>query len=170
METMLLPQKVISGGQIGADQAGLIAAARHGIATGGWMPHGFLTLRGPDPELAERFGLQQHRSAAYPARTQANVRDSDGTIRFTTNWETRGEICTRRFIDQHGKPSLDVDIKNPRPVEEVADWIRRAGIKTLNVAGNVEPRSRRAQASGITDFVIDYLRRVFAALGHRLGA
>jgi hypothetical protein len=60
-----------------------------------------------------------------------------------------------------------VDIKNPRPVEEVAEWIRRQGIKVLNVAGNVEPKGRKAQASGITDFVIDYLGKVFEALGHQ---
>jgi len=42
----LLPEKVISGGQTGADQAGLVAAARFAIPTGGWMPHGFETAEG----------------------------------------------------------------------------------------------------------------------------
>jgi hypothetical protein len=165
-----LLKKVISGGQIGTDQAGLMAAARYGIATGGWMPRGFRTVTGPDPVLAARFGLREHPSEEYPERTELNVRISDGTIRFAANWNAAGEICTLKFIRQHHKPFLDVDIKKPRPVEEVAGWIRREGIKTLNVAGNVEPRSRKAQASGITDFVIDYLGRVFEALGHRLGA
>ncbi len=167
MENARLPRKVISGGQIGADQAGLIVAARYKIATGGWMPRGFLTLRGPDPEVAARFGLQEHPSEAYPERTELNVRTSDGTIRFAANWKTPGELCTLKFIRQHGKPCIDVDIKNPRPVEEIAEWISRERIKTLNVAGNVEPKSRGAQASGITDFVIDYLGRVFEALGHQ---
>jgi RNA polymerase sigma factor (sigma-70 family) len=39
-------RKVISGGQTGADQAGLFAAEAFGIETGGWMPKGFLTLAG----------------------------------------------------------------------------------------------------------------------------
>jgi hypothetical protein len=168
--TALLPEKVISGGQIGADQAGLMAAARYAIATGGWMPRGFRTLAGPDPDLAARFGLKEHPSEDYPERTELNVRISQGTIRFAANWKAPGEICTLKFIRQHRKPFLDVDIKDPRPVEEVVEWIRREGIKTLNVAGNVEPKGRNAQASGITDFVIDYLGRVFEALGHRLGA
>jgi hypothetical protein len=34
------------------------------------------------------------------------------------------------------------------------------------VAGNVEPKSRKARTSGITEFVIDYLSRVLLALGH----
>ena len=38
-----LPRKVISGGQTGADQAGLVAARRFGIPTGGWMPRGWKT-------------------------------------------------------------------------------------------------------------------------------
>ena len=73
--------KVISGGQTGSDQAGLIAAARFGIATGGWMPRGFETADGPNPRLAERFGLREH-TGGYVERTSTNVRDSDGTIRI----------------------------------------------------------------------------------------
>jgi hypothetical protein len=167
VETVHLLEKVISGGQIGADQAGLMAAARYGIATGGWMPRGFQTLAGPDPELAARFGLREHLSEKYPPRTELNVRTSDGTIRFAARWKRPGEICTLKSLCKHRKPSLDVDIKAPRPVAEVVEWIRREGIRTLNVAGNVEPKSRKSPASGITDFVIDYLGQVFETLGHR---
>ena len=69
MKTNLLPEKVISGGQTGADQAGLIAAEKAGITTGGWMPKGFRTLDGPNPGLAARFGLREHPSEEYPPRT-----------------------------------------------------------------------------------------------------
>jgi Circularly permutated YpsA SLOG family len=41
-QTMLL-KKIISGGQTGADQAGLRTAKRLGIETGGWMPQGWRT-------------------------------------------------------------------------------------------------------------------------------
>jgi hypothetical protein len=34
----ILPERVVSGCQFGADQAGLIAARRFGIPTGGWKP------------------------------------------------------------------------------------------------------------------------------------
>ena len=44
--------RVISGGQTGADQAGWRAAKASGIPTGGWMPKGFLTEDGPRPEFA----------------------------------------------------------------------------------------------------------------------
>jgi hypothetical protein len=71
-----------------------------------------------------------------------------------------------KWLLHHDKPYLDIDRAAPPPVEEVADWIRQHIIKVLNVAGNVEPRSKNAKASGITEFVIDYLSRVFLALGH----
>ena len=82
MATKLVPEKVISGGQTRADQAGLIAAARFGIATGGWMPKGCRTLAGPNPELAARFGLREHPSEDYPPRTELNVLRSSGTLWF----------------------------------------------------------------------------------------
>ena len=164
-EQQLLPQRVISGGQTGADQAGLIAARRFGIPTGGWTPKDFLTSAGPAPELAREFGLQEH-SGGYADRTEANVRLADGTLRFAASFETLGEKCTLKWLLHHGKPYLDIDRAAPPPVEEVTAWIKKHNIKVLNVAGNVEPKSKEAKESGITEFVIDYLSRVFLALGH----
>lgn len=39
-------EKVISGGQTGADVGGVLAARLHHIKTGGWMPKGWKTLNG----------------------------------------------------------------------------------------------------------------------------
>lgn len=50
-------EKVISGGQDGADQAGLYAAQILSIPTGGWAAKNFMTESGPRPDLAELFGL-----------------------------------------------------------------------------------------------------------------
>jgi hypothetical protein len=44
--------KVQSGGQTGTDVAGVRAARRLGIPTGGVMPKGWKTLDGPRPEYA----------------------------------------------------------------------------------------------------------------------
>ena len=44
---------IISGGQTGADQAGLLAAQALGLQTGGWAPHGWRTDAGPAPWLAD---------------------------------------------------------------------------------------------------------------------
>lgn len=164
-EQQLHPQKVISGGPTGADQAGLMAARRFGIATGGWMPKGFLTSTGPAPELAREFGLREH-TGGYADRTETNVRLADGTLRFAATFESLGEKCTLKWLRHHGKPYMDIDLATPPPVEEVAAWIKRHNVNVLNVAGNVEPKSKKALASGITEFVIDYLSQVFLVLGH----
>ncbi|HJT34292.1 MAG TPA: putative molybdenum carrier protein, partial [Pirellulales bacterium] len=102
----------------------------------------------------------------YADRTETNVRLADGTLRFAASFETLGEKCTLKWLRHHSKPYLDIDLAAPPSVEEVAEWIRRHNVKVLNVAGNVEPKSKGAKASGITEFVIDYLGRVFLALGH----
>ena len=49
-------EKIISGGQSGADQAGWRVARAFGIPTGGAMPLGFLTEEGSRPEFAELYG------------------------------------------------------------------------------------------------------------------
>jgi hypothetical protein len=61
---------------------------------------------------------------------------------------------------------MDIDRADPPPVEEVAEWIKQHNVKVLNVAGNVEPKSKKAKASGITKFVSEYLSQVFLVLGH----
>jgi hypothetical protein len=77
-----------------------------------------------------------------------------------------GEQCTLKWLRHHGKPYLDIGRAAPPPVEEVAAWIKKHNIQVLNVPGNVEPKSKKAKASGITELVIDYLSGVFVTLGH----
>jgi hypothetical protein len=57
--------KVITGGQTGADQAAWRVARAFGIPTGGWMPLGFLTETAdgkgaePHPEFADLYGARE---------------------------------------------------------------------------------------------------------------
>ena len=51
------PEKIISGGQTGADMGALLAARELGIPTGGVAPKGWLTENGPQEELLRNFGL-----------------------------------------------------------------------------------------------------------------
>jgi hypothetical protein len=87
-------ERVISGGQTGADQAGWRAAKAGGIPTGGWMPKGyrtegrvndagFLTADESHPEFAELYGAKEHHSPEYPPRTRMNaayVADEAGAV------------------------------------------------------------------------------------------
>lgn len=152
---------VISGGQTGADIAGVKAAKQFGLATGGMLPRGFLTLDGLHPEYAQLYSMTEHYSDKYPPRTKANVRDSDGTIRFAAKWESYGEQCTKNAISQHSKPYFDVDVVRadaPAP-QAVVDWILANQIEILNVAGNSEK-----SVPGIEEFVTGYLLEVFRLL------
>ena len=75
-------ERVITGGQTGADQAAWRAARAAGLATGGWMPGGFRTEDGFHPEFGALYGASEHPSDSWDDRTVANVDDSDGTLVF----------------------------------------------------------------------------------------
>lgn len=137
--------KVISGGQVGADIAGLRAAKSLGLATGGWLPLGCRTAEGPKPGLLAAYGMQECEVGGYAARTLRNVIDSDGTLRLAYNFRSPGELATMRSIRSVGKPYYDVEIKQSSvrtfyiaPLEEemVKAWLRATNVRCLNVAGN----------------------------------
>ncbi len=155
----MILDKVISGAQTGADEAGLRAAKHYGIPTGGTISKGYRTLGGARPEYADEFGIVEHPSWQYPPRTEANVRDSDATIRFATDWNSRGELLTKKIIDKRKKPSFDVDPSDPPLPAAAAEWIVKNRIRVLNVAGNSEQTS-----PGIGKFTTGYLAQVFSAL------
>lgn len=59
-DVSLLLTKVISGGQVGADRAGLEAALEVGISTGGgFAPRNFVMSKGADLELKTKFHLTE---------------------------------------------------------------------------------------------------------------
>lgn len=73
-QSVLLQKVVISGGQTGADRAGLEAPRDAGIETGGFAPQGFLTSNGTDATLESEFGLvavQQTSSSLSVGQQQA---------------------------------------------------------------------------------------------------
>lgn len=156
---MRILSQVISGCQTGADEAGLQAAYDLGIKTGGWMPKGYRTLTGPRPDLAKRFGLRQHSSAAYNERTWDNVLEADATIRFASNFKSAGEKCTLNAIKAHSKPYLDFDIPFlffGGEVVHAAEFIYDHKIVVLNIAGNSEQTS-----PNIYKYVYSFLTNVF---------
>lgn len=152
-------QRVISGGQTGADRAGLAAAKAAGVPTGGWMPKGFRAQDGPRPEFAAVYGVREHASAHYPPRTALNVKESDATICFATNWASPGEALTRTLCERYGRPRLDVTPGGPVAPVDVVAWLREKGVRVLNVAGNTERTS-----PGIGAFTEAFLGEVFRLL------
>jgi len=74
-ETRTIVQEIISGGQTGADRAGLDLAIAHGIRHAGWCPKGRIA---EDGVIHSRYALDETPSVNYVQRTAWNVRDSRG--------------------------------------------------------------------------------------------
>jgi hypothetical protein len=77
---MALIDKIVSGGQTGADRAALDFAVAHGIPHGGWCPKG---RKAEDGTIDQRYQMNETPSADYGQRTEWNVRDSDGALVFS---------------------------------------------------------------------------------------
>lgn len=150
---------VISGGQTGADQAGLSVAKLFRIETGGYAPKGWMTKNGSDPTLRTKYNLRES-TGGYSQRTYLNVMMADGTIRLALNFNTPGEVCTLNAITTTKKPYFDVNLKQSLPsTVDCCEWIIRNDIKILNIAGNTEIGSRQ-----IFLRVSNYLTDVFRIL------
>jgi hypothetical protein len=139
--------QIISGGQTGADRAGLEVALLHSFPHGGWCPKGRKAEDGP---IEAKYDLTETPSANYLQRTEWNVRDTDGTIVFTITKEiTGGSMRTVEFARKHNKPYLHVSLADSKPPEsKVTEFIKQHGIKLLNIAG-----SRESKEPGINEWV-----------------
>jgi hypothetical protein len=114
--------KVISGGQTGADRAGLEAARNNNIPTGGYAPENYWTTEGADPEL-KNFGLIEipiGGAEGYRRRTKMNVQESSLTLAFASNMNSRGEIFTRNTCLKEGNAYFPFRFF---PEMEVKDWL-----------------------------------------------
>jgi hypothetical protein len=138
--------KVISGAQVGASIAGLVAARSLNVPTGGTVTRRCMTIEGTKPFLIPLYGLTEIQTSSYLARTAANIRDSDATLRFAIYFGSRGELCTLRYIHMHNRPFSDFAIiggKVPRLSENRGEdptglvyYLRNNNVRTLNIAGN----------------------------------
>lgn len=128
-------EKIISGGQTGADRAALDVAIKLGIPHGGWIPKGRITEEGP---LPERYRMQEMPTESYSDRTEKNVIDSDGTLIICRGQPTGGSDYTREMALKHKKQLLHVDLNQTSSFDAaslISSWIKLYQVKTLNVAG-----------------------------------
>ena len=87
-------KKIISGGQTGADRAALDVATQFKIPHVGRIPKGRKAEDGP---LSDKYKLPEIPTCSYPARTEKNVLDSDGTFIFTHGKLTGGSTLTQKL-------------------------------------------------------------------------
>ncbi len=126
-------EKIVSGGQTGADRAALDWAISRSNPHGGWCPKG---RRAEDGEIPGHYELKEMGSKDYLKRTEQNVIDSDGTVIFTIKpFLSGGSKRTADFASKHRKPVIHLHAGEPHAGGRLAEFVTRHGIKTLNVAG-----------------------------------
>lgn len=87
---------IISGGQTGADRAGLDAALAYGIPIGGWNTPNGMAFDGPlDTDRYPLINAPNMGGDLYKLRSEWNARDSDGSIGFMFNGMTGGTTWTQ---------------------------------------------------------------------------
>ncbi len=153
--------KIVSGGQTGADRAGLDAAIELDIPHGGWCPKGRISEDGVIPD---KYYQKEMTTADYLKRTEQNVIDSDATVIFTYGKPTGGSKKTVEFCKKHDKLYRCLDL-SAMDDSEAASWFlgfienRRGGLimsnsptipdnAVINIAG-----SRESKAQGIQERV-----------------
>ncbi len=129
--------RIISGGQTGADRAALDFALQHGIECGGWVPRGRMAEDGIIPAIYPN--LIETETADLSVRTEFNVRDSDATLLLTHGIPTGGSALTNEIAKHLGKPLLHIDL-NYIPLKlaskNLGHWLQEVRPKILNVAGS----------------------------------
>jgi Circularly permutated YpsA SLOG family len=154
--------KIVPGGQTGADWAALDVAMEEGIPHGGWIPKGRKTEAGP---LPERYQLTEMPTDSYPARTERNVIDSDGTVILSHGDLTGGSAATKELAMKHARPLLHIDLNKVnafKAAETIATWAAEHGIRVVNVAGpraSKDPRIYEAVTKVLTTALhLDHIR------------
>lgn len=139
-----VPSMVISGGQTGADQAGLSVAKSYGIKTGGFAPFNFMTTDGPNPGL-KQFDLVES-GFGYKDRTILNIEESDCTVIIASDINSPGTKLAVKHLKRLGKPYVIVCYNTSVSIHE---WLYQSSLyqvikmidsfdykPILNVAGN----------------------------------
>jgi hypothetical protein len=117
---------------------------------------GWLTEKGSKPGLAG-FGLIEHASPEYAARTVKNVKLADVTLIFSRNVGSPGTKKTLSAAKRHNKPYLCIDPGVLNADTKVREFLEKHRPVVVNVAGN-----RESQSPGISKQVANLIERVLS--------
>lgn len=175
-------ERIISGGQTGADVAALRAARAFNdkhkseiIKTGGMCPARFMTVAGPNPDLA-KFGLTPLKddgspiTEQYKSRSMMNILNSDATLAFRFK-SSAGTDCSISYattknwamLKKTGIRNGETPITSFKPIlvitylgsstwgliPKIRAFLIRHKVHTLNVCGNRDVKNE----SEIQDFL-----------------
>ena len=129
-------KKIVSGGQVGAEQAALDAAIKLDFPHGGWIQKGRKTKSG---RLPDKYRLEEMSVPGYKDRIERNVVESDGTVAFSHGNLTGGADYSMKMAEMHGRPGLHVDLTKIPAVmapSRINSWAIQNRIEVLNVSGS----------------------------------
>jgi hypothetical protein len=128
--------KIISGGQTGADRAAFDFALEKGIEIGGFVPR---ERWAEDGEISPQYPNLLETRAKNPARrTELNVKYSDATLILSHGKLTGGSRKTRQLAEKLNKPFLHLDFDEMNLDEAVFKakrWLESVNCQELNIAG-----------------------------------
>lgn len=128
-------EKIVSGGQTGADRAALDAALEAGFPCGGWCPQERLAEDGPIPD---RYPLKALPGGGYRERTLKNLLEADGTAVIYFGYFEGGTEETAYFCMKKGRPYKLIDgdeVPIERAARLLAEFIEQKSVRVLNLAG-----------------------------------
>jgi hypothetical protein len=129
-------KKIISGGQVGADQSALDAAIKYKFPHGGWIQKGRKTQLGI---LPDKYNLEEMPVSGYKERIEQIVMGSDGTIIISHGKLSGGADYSQKMTEKNNRPCLIIDL-NETPAfiasSKINTWILENDIAVLNVTGS----------------------------------
>jgi len=154
-------ERIVSGGQTGADRGALDFAIEHGYTHGGWAPRG---RQAEDGSIPLKYQLTELDDGGFRQRTHRNVEDSDGTLIVNLGKLDGGSLATQTVAQKMGKPNLVVQLDtgvSSAALASVLAWLREHTVKTLNVAGPRE--SKRPGTYRLTGELLEAIDAAFRA-------
>jgi hypothetical protein len=128
-------EKIISGGQTGADRAALDVAIDCGIPHGGWIPKG---REAEDGVIPSKYQMQEMPAAGYSTCIEQNITDSDGTLIVSHGEITGDSSLTIKLAIKNKRPYLHINLRKISPFRasgRIINWLYSNAIEVLNVAG-----------------------------------
>ena len=171
-QTLSFPPCLVSGGQTGADRAGLDFAIAHGLSHAGYCPAG---RRAEDGPISGHYNLTETATADYPERTRKNVRLGDATLIFSTRplvalqriQRGSGSALTVRECERQNRPFLVLSHfpNAAADAAELKEFLTAHTPRVLNIAGSSETRT-----PGIYSHVLSVLSAVAAVMPQAVDA
>lgn len=157
--------RLLSGGQSGVDRAVLDIAIAHGVAYGGWCPHGgWAEDFSQPPGLLAKYPDLKETPLADPAqRTEWNVRDADACMIIVDAGgleASAGTTLAEELVHRYRKPLMLVNLQQVDILKPATLWLRvqkaRRGDELKLAVGG----PRESEALGIYERAVAFLEEL----------